>query len=180
MNRFYTKKGDDGYTSTLGSGRAAKYDPRIETVGTLDEANAAIGLARSFSRASQTAVILLKVQNDLYHMMSEIAASRDNAVRFRKIDHDRVRWLEDQTDSISSMVTVPEAFIVPGDSQAGAAIDLARAIVRRAERHIARLVHEKKLDNLEILHFINRLSSLCFVLEILENQTAGENTTLTK
>jgi len=177
MTRFYTKKGDDGYTSLLGKDRVPKYDHRIETVGAIDEANAAIALARTLSLASQTSTILMEVQKDLYHLMSEVSATPENASRFLKITDDRVIWLEIQTDDISSKVVIPKEFIIPGDSKAGAAIDLARTIVRRAERHLARLIHMKKLENRELLRYLNRLSSLCFVLELLENQTAGSNHT---
>jgi cob(I)alamin adenosyltransferase len=173
MTRFYTKKGDDGYTSLLGEGRAPKYDRRIETVGAIDEANAAIALARTMSISPETSHILLDVQRDLYHIMSEVAATPNVASRFRVIDSERVGWLEARIDEISSKVAIPDEFIIPGDSTAGAAIDLARTIVRRAERHLARLLHSKLIENRELLHYINRLSSLCFVLELLENQTAG-------
>jgi cob(I)alamin adenosyltransferase len=177
MTRFYTKKGDDGYTSLLGKGRAPKYDRRIETVGAIDEANAAIGLARTLSLAPLTSSVLIDVQKDLYHLMSEVSATPDNASRFRKITVERVIWLETQIDDISTRVIVPAEFIIPGDSKAGAAIDMARTIVRRAERHIAGLLHLKKLENRELLRYMNRLSSLCFVLELLENQTAGSSHT---
>jgi cob(I)alamin adenosyltransferase len=175
MTRFYTKTGDDGYTSLLGKGRAPKYDHRIETVGAIDEADAAIGLARTFSLAPQTSSILVEVQRDLYHMMSEVSAEPVNASKFRKISDEQVSWLETQIDDISSKVVIPAEFIIPGDSKAGAAIDLARTIVRRAERHLARLVHMKKLENHALLRYMNRLSSLCFVLELLENQNSGSN-----
>ena len=181
MTRFYTKTGDDGYTSLLGKGRAPKYDQRIETVGAIDEANAAIALARTLSHAPQTSSIFMDVQKDLYHMMSEVSATPDNAFHFREVNEDRVNWLEIQIDDISSKVFIPDEFILPGDSKAGAAIDLARTIVRRAERHITHLIHLKKLENRELLRYMNRLSSLCFVLELLENQIAGNRyTTLAK
>lgn len=173
MTRFYTKKGDDGYTSLLGRGRVPKYDRRIETVGAIDEANAAIALARILSKAPQTSAILIEVQHDLYQLMAEVAATPEDAAKFRKITVDKVAWLESHTDDLSARVTIPEEFIISGDSIAGAAIDLARTIVRRAERHIAHLLHLKKLENPELLHYMNRLSSLLFVLELVENQTAG-------
>jgi cob(I)alamin adenosyltransferase len=181
MTRFYTKKGDDGYTGVLGKGRAPKYSPRIDAVGTLDEANAAIALARKLSKAPQTDFILLQVQRDLYQIMAEVASMPENASFFQKTSPERVAWLEAQTDELSTKVTIPEEFIVPGDSLQGAAIDLARTVVRRAERQIARLLHQKKIENPEVLHYINRLSSLCFVLELYENQTAGmANPTIAK
>lgn len=173
MTRFYTKTGDDGYTSLLGKSRPAKYDPRIETLGAVDEANAAIAVARTLAISQQTISILIAVQRDLYHMMSEISATPENASQFRKITSDRISWLENQIEMIGKTVTIPDEFILPGDSKAGAAIDLARTIVRRAERHIAHLLHKKNIENPELLHYINRLSSLCFILELLENQAAG-------
>jgi cob(I)alamin adenosyltransferase len=181
MTRFYTKKGDDGYTILLGKGRVPKYDPRIEALGAVDEANAAIALARTLSFSPQTSSLLMDVQKDLYHLMSEIAATPENVSHFRKINAERVKWLEHQIDEISLQVKIPDEFIIPGDSKAGAALDLARTIVRRAERQIARLLHSRKLENPELLHYMNRLSSLCFVLELLENQAAGsDHTTLAK
>jgi cob(I)alamin adenosyltransferase len=173
MAKFYTKTGDDGYTSLLGEGRTPKYDQRIETVGVLDEANAVIALARTLSISPDTSFILLNVQKDLYHLMSEVAATPENASKFRVISSERVTWLEAQIDTISLKITIPDEFIIPGDSTAGATLDLARSVVRRAERQLARLFHSKRLENHEILHYINRLSSLCFVLELLENQAAG-------
>lgn len=181
MSRFYTKTGDDGYTSLLGNIRAPKYDRRIEAVGAIDEANAAIALARTFSLSPLTSSILIEVQRDLYYAMSEVAATPENAPKFRKITNERVGWLENQIDSISAKVSIPNEFILPGDTKTGAAMDLARTIVRRAERHIARLLHTKKIQNSELLHYLNRLSSLCFLLELLENQAAGiDNTSLVK
>lgn len=176
MAKFYTKTGDDGYTGLLGEGRVAKYDLRMETVGTLDEATAAIGLARSLSQSSLTAPILIAVQRDLYHIMAETAATPQNAPRFRMINNERVSWLEAQIDTISNQVSMPNEFILPGDSQAGGAMALARTVVRRAERLLAHLIHTKQLENHELLHYLNRLSSLFFVLELLENQASGHST----
>jgi cob(I)alamin adenosyltransferase len=175
MTRFYTKKGDDGYTGLLGEGRAAKYDLRIETIGAIDEANAAIALARSLSKAPETEPTLLAVQKDLYHLMAEISATPENSMKFRQITASRVQWLETQIDEISSKVHIPDEFILPGDSTSGAAIDLARTVVRRAERHLAQLLHTGAIENSELLHYMNRLSSLCFVLEILEYRASGNS-----
>jgi cob(I)alamin adenosyltransferase len=172
MTKFYTKKGDDGYTGTLGKGRVAKYDPRIEAIGAIDEADAALAIARTLCLSAESKSILLQVQKDLYHLMSEVSAEPENAKQFLYINADKVSWLEKQTDEISSCVDIPNEFIIPGDSQAGAVIDLARTIVRRAERRLANLVHKKLIENLDLLRYLNRLSSLCFVLELLENQTS--------
>jgi cob(I)alamin adenosyltransferase len=175
MTHFYTRTGDDGYTGLLGEGRVPKFHPRLEAVGALDEASAALGLARATCRSAETAQILLTAQRDLYGLMAEVAATTENAARFRHATPERVAWLETQTDNLSMRVKIPNEFIVPGDSPAGAALALARTIVRRAERHVAFLLHEKDLNNGELIQYLNRLSSICFVLELLENQLAGKS-----
>lgn len=181
MTEFYTRGGDDGYTGFLGEGRLPKYHARTEAVGEIDEASAALGVARAFSQAEQTGPLLVAVQRDLYAMMAEVAASKENAPRFRKIDAGRVAWLEAQVDGLSETVAMPGEFILPGDTQAGGLLSLARTVVRRAERRVALLLHQGEIENGDLLHYLNRLSSLCFVLELLENQAAGrEAPTLAK
>lgn len=175
MTGFYTRNGDDGFTGLLSEGRVPKYHPIPETVGTLDEATASLGLARATCKSELAQSILLVVQRDLYAMMAEISASPENASRFRKIDQQRVTWLEAQTDRITEMVEMPKEFILPGDSPAGGALALARTVVRRAERQTASLVHQKIVENEQILPYLNRLSSLCFSLELLENKEYGKN-----
>lgn len=174
MAKFYTGTGDDGTTGLLGEGRVEKYHPIPEAIGSLDEATAALGMARAVCQADLTAEILLTVQRDLYHMMAELAATPENALRFRKIDPQRVIWLEDTIDEISKVVDTPGEFILPGDTAAGAVMALARTIVRRAERCLAQLSQEGLVENIEVLRYLNRLSSLCFVLELLENQAQGK------
>ncbi len=157
-------------------GRVPKYHPRPETVGIIDEATSALGLARAVCVDPEHKEILLTAQRDLYNLMAEIAATPENAERFRTIDKQRVDWLELQTDTMSENLEMPNEFIIPGDSHAGATLALSRTIVRRAERQVARLLHSGDIENLELLRYLNRLSSLCFVLELRENQSAGSNT----
>jgi cob(I)alamin adenosyltransferase len=82
----------------------------------------------------------------------------------------RVKWLEDEIESISLLLKPTNEFIVPGDTVAGASLDFARTVVRRAERRLVQLHQSDELENTHLLRYINRLSSLCFVLELLENQ----------
>ncbi|MBV6400909.1 MAG: Cob(I)yrinic acid a,c-diamide adenosyltransferase [Anaerolineales bacterium] len=178
--RFYTTTGDDGTTGLLGEGRVTKYHARIEAVGTLDESTAALGLARAQCLDPRSGKIILDAQRDLYKIMAEVAATPENAEKFRMIDASRVTWLEEQTDAISETIEMPKEFILPGDSLAGAALSLARAIVRRAERRVVELRDEQEVSNPELQRYLNRLSSLCFVLELLENKAAGHQTTLAK
>jgi cob(I)alamin adenosyltransferase len=109
-----------------------------------------------------------------------VAATPEHAPKFHFIDTARVKWLEDQTDALSESVEMPKEFILPGDSLAGAALSLARAIIRRAERRVVELHDEQEVINPDLQRYLNRLSSLCFVLELVENKAAGHRTTLAK
>ena len=180
MSPFYTRTGDEGTTGLLGEGRVPKYDDRIEALGAVDEATAAIGLARSSAQAPQTAALLLEAQRDLYKLMAEVSATPENAARFRTIDESRVKWLEEQTDALEKTVEIPREFILPGDLPASAALALARTIVRRAERRVVVLYHAGQLENLHLLAYLNRLSSLLFMLELAENSYAGQKSNLAK
>jgi len=168
MNKFYTTKGDEGYTGLLGKERVAKYHPRIEAIGAIDEATAALGLARSQTCSPEIASILLSMQRDLYLLMGEIAAGKEYAARFHAVDAEKVAWLEEQVDHIGSLVQMPKDFIVPGNTPAGAAIAMARTIIRRSERLTAILLHKEEIENRELYRYLNRASSLCFVLELYE------------
>jgi cob(I)alamin adenosyltransferase len=180
MAPFFTRSGDDGNTGILGKGRIPKHHPRMEALGTVDEATAALGVARSLSTIPETQTLILETQRDLYHLMAELAASPEEAQHFRKLDRARMGWLESTTEALGATVTIPGEFILPGDTPAGAALSLARTIVRRAERRIAGLLHEGEIDNPLLMQYLNRLSSLCFVLELRENQQAGQETRLAK
>ena len=180
MNRYYSRTGDDGYTGVLGEGRLPKSHPRLEAIGTIDEASAALGLVRAVSQSPQTAELLLAIQRDLYTLMAEVAASPENAPRFQIINADRISWLEQQIDLISTTVELPREFTVSGNTIPGAALNLARTIVRRAERRLAELLHQGEIENADLLRYINRLSSLCYVLEGIEDVAAGKDHTLAK
>jgi cob(I)alamin adenosyltransferase len=84
-----------------------------------------------------------------------------------------VLWLEQQTDAVTAMVVLPREFVVPGDTLPGAYLDLARATVRRAERVVVHLLHDGVIENLQLVRYLNRLSSLLFVLSLYENALAG-------
>lgn len=174
MSKFYTRKGDDGTTGLLGEGRVMKTDARMEALGTLDEASAALGLARSLMNNEMLIDLVIEVQRDLYHLMAEMAASEENQERFRKIDAERVRWLEEHTDEVGRKVEIPAQFILPGGYPSAAAFSLARAVVRRAERRAVQLVNDGLFTNKNGLAYLNRLSSLCYVLELHEIMVSGK------
>ena len=181
MKNFYTRTGDDGYTGIIGEGRIPKNDLRTEAIGTIDEANSFIGLARAQSKSEESQVILVTIQKDLYSLMAEVAATPENARIFRKINQDRVDWLEVAIEQVSNTIELPNQFIVPGDTTGGAYFDVARTITRKAERRIVALWHQDDIENKYLLKYLNRLSSLLFVLELLENTVSGkEKPTLAK
>ncbi len=176
---FYTRTGDDGKTSLLGKGRVSKHHARLETIGSLDESSAALGLARASVKDPRCRKALTEAQRDLYRLMSEIAATTDAAGQFQ-FAAERVEWIERQSDELSKTVEMPNEFILPGDSPAGAAMSLARAVVRRAERRVVELFDKKEITNPAVLQYMNRLSSLLFMLELIENRAAGKETTRAK
>lgn len=173
MPRFFTRKGDDGTTGLLGRGRVPKYDLRPRAYGTVDEASATLGLARSLLGSEETRQVITQVQRDLYHLMAEVAATTEEAERFRTIDAKHIEWLEVQIEKFGSDFDMPSGFVLGGETTPGAALDLARTIVRRAERLVAKLQDEGALSNPYLLRYLNRLSSLCFVLLLLEDHEAG-------
>jgi cob(I)alamin adenosyltransferase len=173
---FYTRKGDDGTTGLLGKGRVSKHNTRMEAIGTLDEASASLGLARATVQNEGIKILLLVAQRDLYRLMAEVAAGPDHAEQFH-FDPNRVVWLEEQTDAFTRVVEMPKEFIVPGDTSGGAALSLARTVVRRAERRVVELFDKKEITNPALQQYLNRLSSFLFVLELVENQAAGKDTT---
>ncbi len=176
---FYTRKGDEGYTDLLGD-RVPKYHLRPETYGTLDEATSFIGLARAMSASQRTGEILVEVQRDLYLMMAELAFASDMKQKRYHITAEHVKRVEEETDKLSAEVELPPHFVLPGDTVPGGVLDVARTVVRRAERLAVRLSHDGEIDNPEVLAYLNRLSSLLFILARYEDREAGKTSTPAK
>ena len=173
--RFYTTDGDDGTTGLLGDQRVKKYHPQPEAYGDVDETQAALGIARALMQGDDAAQLILRIQRDLYHMMAELAATPEAAGRFRVIDTERVSWLETQTDTYGAQLNLPKAFTVSGDTQSGAALDVARTVTRRAERRVVQLLDEGYIENEELVRYLNRLSSLLYVLSRYEDALSGQS-----
>ena len=172
-SKFYSRRGDNGYTGLLGPERVPKYDLRPEACGTVDEAQAALGLARATGCMPRTGEILLTIQRDLHPIMAELAsAGQAKTPLSGNITATQVAQLESWIAELETQVEMPDQFIVPGDSRPGAALHLARTVVRRAERLAVRQAHEGLLDNDQVVGYLNRLSSLLFGLACLEDQTA--------
>jgi cob(I)alamin adenosyltransferase len=171
--KWYTGTGDDGFTGVLGRERVPKYAIRPDAYGTVDEASAFLGLARAQARDERVCGLIISVQRDLYSLMGDLATVPESATRPPWLAADRLDWLETQTNALGAEVEMPRAFIVPGDSLAGATLDIARTVIRRAERLVARLAHEGELRDATPLKYLNRLSSLLFVLARVEDRAAG-------
>lgn len=181
MAKVTTGTGDTGYTSLLGSTRVPKYDARPDTFGTVDEATSALGLARATTPDAKARELILHMQRDLYVLMAELATPPENlAAVGMRVTTDQVAWLEAAEEQLKSEVEIPNKFVIPGDSLDGAALDLARTIIRRAERMVARLVHEGTVENSEVLRYLNRLSDVVFILARYLEAKQGGSTQATR
>jgi cob(I)alamin adenosyltransferase len=170
--KTFNKRGDKGETSLLLGPRVPKSDPHCEAYGTIDEAVAAIGLARALSQKQEIQDMLLAVQTDLFVLSGELATPPEAYDRLARkhpiITHVEVQRLEDLINNLEQIVNMPERFVIPGDSPASAAIHLARAIVRRAERRVVSLQQDGQVPNPEVLRYLNRLADLLFTLTLYE------------
>lgn len=180
MASFYTGGGDQGETGFLGEGRISKSSLRIEAVGTVDEVTAALGLARSIAASEKTRSILIQIQKHLYGLMTELSASPENAKVFSRISTEEIFWLEKQVGEIEEIVALPSEFILPGETPASGALSLARTITRRAERRVVSLFEAGEISNKELIAYLNRLSSLLFILEVYESSQSGGTVRLAK
>lgn len=177
--RLYTGKGDQGTTDLLGE-RVGKDDPRVGLLGALDETTSSLGFARALGSSTRTGELLIEVQHDLYKIMAELAFTDDLRPVGYALGAERVTRLEAMTDFLTSEVDLPPQFILPGDTVAGAALDVARTVARRAEREAVALDHGRKIANPQVLRYLNRLSSFLFILARYEDREAGVTPLLAK
>ena len=168
LNKIYTRTGDDG-TTGLGSGeRRKKYDLRVAAYGTLDEANAAIGIARLHTASDVTLdAALSRIQNDLFDVGADLTmpgkGKGPGGARLT-VTKAQVTWLEDEIDRLNAELEPLKSFVLPGGSPAAAYLHLARTICRRAERLIAELKDRPNESvGAEVLQYVNRLSDFLFV-----------------
>lgn len=169
LNRIYTRTGDGG-TTALGSGeRVSKYALRIEAYGTVDETNATIGVARLQLPASEagTAERLLRVQNDLFDLGADLCVpDKGEKLPYEplRVTDAQVKWLEDQIDDMNKELEPLRSFVLPGGTQAGAALHVSRTVSRRAERLMVELAAQSgEPVSAAALKYINRLSDFLFV-----------------
>lgn len=165
MTKLWTGKGDDGTTGLLFGGRTGKSSPRIEAVGAVDEAQAAIGVARAESEAGgELDALLIGLERDLWVLMAELATADQNTQKLvdgqSRVTAAMVEHLESIVSDIGGRFELPREFVVPGQDRASALLDLARTVVRRAER-AAVLV---PADGSHVVPYLNRLSSVLWTL----------------
>jgi cob(I)alamin adenosyltransferase len=163
--RIYTTKGDDGTTGLLYGGRVRKDSWRIELNGAVDEAQAAIGVARAETPAgSEANDRLAALARDLYVLMAEVATAPENRTKLTAgstlVTPDMVGTLEGSIDDLLERIDMPSDFVIPGQNRAAAALDMARTIVRRAER----LAVAEPDDGSHVVAYLNRLSDLLWAM----------------
>jgi cob(I)alamin adenosyltransferase len=168
LNKIYTRTGDDG-TTALGTGeRRKKYDLRVAAYGTLDELNAALGLARLHTRDDAALdAALSRIQNDLFDAGADLTmpgkGKGPDGARLTVTDN-QVTWLESEIDRLNAELTPLRSFVLPGGSAASAYLHLARTICRRGERLIAELADRPDESvTPAVLKYVNRLSDFLFV-----------------
>jgi cob(I)alamin adenosyltransferase len=175
MPRIYTKTGDDGSTGLLYGGRVRKDDLVTEAYGTVDEAVAALGLARALTGDEEIASELLVLQRELFVVGADLATNPQERAKLEPgvslLTEATTERLEARIDELVAERPLPQVFVVPGANGASAAIDVARTIVRRAERGVVALEDAGRTVNPEVRRYLNRLSDLLFVLA---RRQAGE------
>lgn len=179
--KIYTRTGDKGETGLYGGERVSKNDLRVRAYGTVDEANSSIGLARSLMREPDLDEALAEIQNALFDVGADLATPSGARQREQlvPVGGEDVAWLEEVIDHFSAELEALSSFILPGGDAAGAALHLARAVVRRAEREVIEL-GEQVVVAAELRSYLNRLSDLLFTLARVANMRAGISETRLK
>ena len=165
MTRLWTGRGDDGTSGLLYGGREPKTSPRFDAVGAADEAQAAIGVARAeVDHGTELDVILIALQRDLWVLMAELATAEDQRDKLipggSLVTEEMVARVGDVADDIGARFELPREFVVPGQERTSALLDLARTVVRRAERAAAGVA----VEGSHVVPYLNRLSSVLWTL----------------
>ena len=171
INRVYTRTGDQGQTSLVGGARVSKASLRVDAYGDVDELNCVIGLARARMVDREIDEVLGLIQNDLFTLGADLASPSEIGVP--RIEESFTRKLEELADRFLAELEPLKEFILPGGSEAGAVLHLARTVARRAERRVVGLLETEQL-NPETIVYLNRLSDLLFVIaRVLARQESG-------
>ena len=165
MAKVYTRTGDRGQTSLYTGERVSKGSLRVETYGTIDEVDSVLGSARAFVVHQNVKETIFKIQKDLWLLMADVASLGKEP----NIGSDHVKDLEQTIDKYTKELEPLDHFLVPGETQGAAFLDVARAVVRRAERSMWRLSEAEEVHESGI-RYLNRLSDLCFTLSRYETE----------
>ena len=175
LNKIYTRTGDDGTTGLVDGSRVAKHAARMEAIGSVDEANSALGLAALALAGGPHAAHTARIQNDLFDLGADLATPGDDfapsPMVLRMVPEQTV-WLEQAIDALNAGLAPLTSFILPGGSEAAARVHVARAAMRRAERATTALAAAAPV-NPAALAYINRLSDYLFVLARAVNAGSG-------
>jgi cob(I)alamin adenosyltransferase len=178
MPRIYTRTGDDGTTGRLYGGRIAKSDPATEAYGAVDEAVAALGVVRAQSDNPVLHAEILRIQRDLFVAGAELAANPAQRSKLEPgvslVTSEMVDRIEELIDDTVAQHPLPNEFVVPGSSAVSAALDVARGIVRRAERRAVALQQSGTQTFPDLLRYLNRVSDLLFCFARWQAGTAEE------
>jgi cob(I)alamin adenosyltransferase len=178
LNRIYTRTGDDG-TTALGTGeRRKKYDLRITVYGTVDELNAAIGLARLHTGTHKIDAVLGRIQNDLFDLGADLCspAKSERSEARLTVTEAQVSRLEQEIDDFNSALAPLRSFVLPGGTPAAAHLHLARTVCRRAERLLVELADtEGERVSVPVMKYLNRLSDLLFVASRAVNENGAKD-----
>jgi len=169
INRVYTRTGDQGQTSLVGGARVSKASLRVDAYGDVDELNSVIGVARARSDDKEIDEVLGLIQNDLFTLGADLASPSE--IDVPRIEEPFVAKLEGLADRFLAELEPLKEFILPGGSEAGAVLHLARTVARRAERRVVELSETERL-NPETIVYLNRLSDLLFILARVVNHRA--------
>jgi len=162
--KLYTKTGDDGTTGLFGGGRVAKASTRVEAYGTVDETNAAIGVARATGLEPGMDAVLAQVQDDMFVVGAELACvpGREGKLSMKLLGDAEIARLEHAIDDADGACPPLKSFVLPGGAPQAAALHLARTVCRRAERNV--LAVDDAPVRREVVVYLNRLSDLLFAL----------------
>lgn len=170
--KIYTKHGDKGYTSLFGGSKVKKNSLRIDSYGTVDELNSVLGLCLSHPVSKNGSKILTEIQKQLFVLGSDLATPQSKKTKVQRIGSEEIEQLESWIDSIVELLPPLTSFILPGGSNTGATLHLARTVCRRAERLTVELKWSEPISDKTII-YLNRLSDLLFVLARHENREEG-------
>jgi cob(I)alamin adenosyltransferase len=176
--RIYTRKGDDGTTGLLYGGRVGKDDPRTWVYGTIDEAVSALGIARAAGMVEPVEQIVVRLQREMFVVGAQLATAEENQGRLTpgvsRVTPEMTAQVEADIDELVAEHPLPKEFILPGETRGSAGLDLARSVLRRAEREAVAMERKGLVADPEILRYLNRASDLLYALARYEEAERGQ------